>query len=318
MACRRRVSSALCPHGSSEAPLVSQHALGAGLGRRSPAIVRGQWARPQLMHGVAAGDARPGHAIVWSRADRPARMEVEHAFSPKFENARIVRGPSALPSADHTARVVLSGLPPGQRVFYRVRFQNLADLRAWSEPVEGSFSTALASDARDVNIAWSADTVGQGWGLNQAFGGLRLYETMLKTEPDLFVHCGDTIYADAPLQHEVTLDDGSVWKNLILGAKSKVAETLDDYRGNYQYNLLDDHMRRFNAHVAQAVLWDDHEVRDNWYETRDLTLDSLYDDAERGAAGRTRAPGVSGIQPAADLARRSRAHLSNRRDRAAR
>ena len=74
----------------------------------------------------------------------------------------------------------------------------------------------------------------------------------------------------------MTLDDGSVWKNLILGAKSKVAETLDDYRGNYQYNLLDDHMRRFNAHVAQAVLWDDHEVRDNWYETRDLTLDSRY------------------------------------------
>jgi alkaline phosphatase D len=254
-----------------------KHALGAGLGTAlSPEIVRGQWARPELMQGIAVGDAGPGRAVVWSRSDRPARMEVEYAFTPKFENAHIIRGPAALPSTDHTARVILSGLPAGQRVFYRVRFQNLADLRAWSEPVEGSFSTALASDARDVTIAWSADTVGQGWGINQAFGGLRLYETMLKTEPDLFVHCGDTIYADGPLQHEVPLDDGSVWKNLILGAKSKVAETLDDYRGNYQYNLIDEHMRRFNAHVAQAVLWDDHEVRDNWYETRDLTLDARY------------------------------------------
>jgi alkaline phosphatase D len=35
-------------------------------------------------------------------------------------------------------------------------------------------------------------------------------------------------------------------------------------------------MRRFNARVAQAVLWDDHEVRDNWYETRDLTQDTRY------------------------------------------
>ena len=34
--------------------------------------------------------------------------------------------------------------------------------------------------ARDVTIAWSADTVGQGWGINPDWGGLRLYETMLK------------------------------------------------------------------------------------------------------------------------------------------
>ena len=32
-------------------------------------------------------------------------------------------------------------------------------------------------------------------------------------------------------------------------------------------------MRRFNAEVGQMVLWDDHEVRDNWYPTRDLTKD---------------------------------------------
>jgi alkaline phosphatase D len=35
-------------------------------------------------------------------------------------------------------------------------------------------------------------------------------------------------------------------------------------------------MRRFNARVAQAVIWDDHEVRNNWYETRDLSLDTRY------------------------------------------
>jgi alkaline phosphatase D len=35
-------------------------------------------------------------------------------------------------------------------------------------------------------------------------------------------------------------------------------------------------MRRFNAEVPQIVLWDDHEVRDNWYETRDLSQDDRY------------------------------------------
>jgi alkaline phosphatase D len=59
-------------------------------------------------------------------------------------------------------------------------------------------------------------------------------------------------------------------------AKSHTAETLADFRGNHQYNLLDDHMRRFNAAVAQMPLWDDHEVRDNWYPTRDLSQDGRY------------------------------------------
>lgn len=253
------------------------HSLTAGLGvALAPALVRAAQAVPQLPQGVSAGDAGPGRAVVWSRCDRPARMFVDWSTTASFANARTVRGPAALPSSDHTARVVLTDVPPGQQIFYRVRFQDLADLRAWSDPLDGQFSTALASAARDVTIAWSADAVGQGWGINRDFGGLRLYETMLKTAPDLFVHCGDTIYADGPLQPEVTLDDGTVWRNLVTPAKSKVAETLDEYRGNYQYNLIDDHMRRFNARVAQAVLWDDHEVRDNWYETRDLSKDARY------------------------------------------
>jgi alkaline phosphatase D len=233
---------------------------------------------PLLPQGVAAGDAGNGRMVIWSRSDRPARMFVDYATNEQFIATRplTVRGPAALESSDFTARVLLDNLPAGQRILYRVRFQDLADLRSWSEPVTGSFSTALWDDQRDVIVAWSADSVGQGWGINREFGGMRLYETMLKAQADLFIHCGDTIYADGPLQPEVKLPDGTVWRNVVTPAKSKVAETLDDYRGNFQYNLLDDHMRRFNASTAQAVLWDDHEVRDNWYPTRDLSNDARY------------------------------------------
>ena len=48
-------------------------------------------------------------------------------------------------------------------------------------------------------------------------------------------------------------------------AKSKVAETLDEFRGNYAYNLLDAHVRRFNAAVPLVAQWDDHEVMNNWH-----------------------------------------------------
>jgi alkaline phosphatase D len=56
-------------------------------------------------------------------------------------------------------------------------------------------------------------------------------------------------------------------------AKAKVAETLEDFRGNHLYNFLDENVRRMNAEVPQVVLWDDHEVRDNWYPTQILADD---------------------------------------------
>jgi alkaline phosphatase D len=253
-------------------------ALAAGrLHAQAPAIVRSEAQRPALPQGVATGDAGTHGAVVWSRTDRPARMFVEYSTTDRFPDVRRVRGPAALAGSDYTARLVLTDLPPGQRIFYRVTFQDLSDLRTWSAPVVGSFrSPSPPGGRRTVTLAWSADTAGQGWGINPDWGGLRLYETMRRVEPDIFIHCGDTIYADNPIRAEVTLEDGTIWKNLVTEAKAKVAETVDDFRGNYKYNLLDEHMRRFNAEVAQIVIWDDHEVRDNWYETRDLSTDERY------------------------------------------
>src|SRR5204863_6253557 len=141
------------------------------------------------------------------------------------------------------------GLPDGQRISYRVRFQDLSDLRAFSEPQDGSFLTPARTFDRDVTFAFSGDCVGQGWGIDQARGGLRLYDAMRRVEPDVFIHLGDTIYADQPLQPEVALEDGSVWRNVMTEAKSRVAQELDDYRGCHRYNLQDAPMRRFNASV---------------------------------------------------------------------
>jgi alkaline phosphatase D len=258
--------------GSAAATLAARTLQG-----QAPSIVRTESARPALPQGVAAGDVTPGRAVIWSRADRAARMFVEYSTTEGFENVRRVPGPAALESSDFTARTVLMGLPDAQRIFYRVLFQDLMDLRVWSDPVIGSFATPpSAALPREVTIAWSADTVGQGWGINPAWGGLKLYQPMRAVQPDVFVHCGDTIYADQYLPSEIKLDDGTVWRNLVTPAKSKVAETLDEFRGNYQYNLQDADMRRFNADVSQVVIWDDHEVRDNWYPTRDLRGDDRY------------------------------------------
>jgi alkaline phosphatase D len=69
---------------------------------------------------------------------------------------------------------------------------------------------------------------------------------------------------------------GEVWRNIVTPEVSKVAETLEEYRGRYKYNLMDHHVRRFNAEVPTVWLWDDHEITNNWSLSTDLDDDNRY------------------------------------------
>jgi alkaline phosphatase D len=248
---------------------------GRALAPAAPAVITSERMRPRLPYGVQSGDLLEDRAIIWARADRPARMLVEWATTESFTGARLVRGPAALEDSDFTAKVDLAGLPRGERVFYRVVMVDLADYGLASAPVAGSFRTPPAG-RRDVRFVWSGDTAGQGWGINPDFGGMRIYETMRQVEPMFFIHSGDAIYADGPIAAEVALPGGGVWRNLTTEAKSKVAETLAEFRGNFAYNLMDDKLRAFNAAVPMFAQWDDHDVLDNWYWEKRLEDDERY------------------------------------------
>jgi alkaline phosphatase D len=229
----------------------------------APAFVPSDKARPVPL-GVQTGDPTPGGVVVWSKCDRPARMIVEWSTSETLKDARRIEGPLAVAEGDYTARVELGELPPGRPIHYRMVFEAEGDRRAKSEPVVGSFRTP-PGEGQGVVLAWSGDTAGQGYGIDVARGGMKTYASMLAANPDVFLHSGDRIYADNPIPPEIKLDDGTVWKNLVTAAKSKVAETLDDFRGNFAYNFMDEHVRRFHEKVAMIAQWDDHEVRNNWY-----------------------------------------------------
>jgi len=60
---------------------------------------------------------------------------------------------------------------------------------------DGRFRTA-PSDRRSISFTWAGDQAGQGWGIDEARGGMRTYATMLRNRPDFFIHSGDHIYAD--------------------------------------------------------------------------------------------------------------------------
>jgi alkaline phosphatase D len=203
-------------------------------------------------------------AVIWSRCDRPAQMIVEVATTEAFKQAKTYRGPVTRAENDFVAKLHLSSLPAGERFFYRVRFEDLSDRRKISEPLVGTFRAPPAGE-RDVLFAWSGDTAGQGWGIDPARGGMRCYEAIRRVQPDFLVHSGDTIYADGPIAPEVKLPDGTIWRNIVTEAKSKVAETAAEFRGAQLYNLMDENIRRLYAEVPIFAQWDDHETLNNWY-----------------------------------------------------
>ncbi|NDW02937.1 alkaline phosphatase D family protein [Jiella pacifica] len=249
-------------------------ALAAGSSFAMPRISRAA-ARPQFTHGVQTGDVDASSGMVWTRVDRPARIDFEWATTESFQNARKLHALTTSPASDFTVKRLIEDLPSDQEIFWRAIATDLADANGVSDPIVGRFRTAPAS-RRSVKFVWSGDTVGQGWGIDEDRGGMRAYGTMAKHQPDFFLHSGDTIYADGPLKESVELPDGTLWKNLVIPEKTKVAETLDEYRGQWKYNMLDKNVRELNASVPTFFQWDDHEVLNNWSASKDLSADDRY------------------------------------------
>lgn len=252
--------------------LITSSAFAASLAM--PSLSRAQ-SRPLITHGVQSGDVAHDGAVIWARADRESRMMVEWATTESFANAQPVPGLSVGEPTDFSGKLLLEGLPSDQDIFYRVTMVDLADQNAVSEPVTGRFRTA-PTGLRDISFVWSGDTAGQGWGIDEARGGMTCYATMLKHRPDFFIHNGDTVYADGPLKETVDLADGTQWKNVMDETKMKVAETLQEFRGQHLYNKRDAHVLAFNAEVPMLVQWDDHEVTNNWYPDEILASDDRY------------------------------------------
>lgn len=218
---------------------------------------------------MQAGDPEQGRALVWSRCSEPARMIVEWDTTERFANPRRVAGEVVTPLRDQCGTLELTGLPDAQTIVYRVRFEREA-ARGASTWATGRFRTPRPDRLR---VAWTGDTCGQGFGRNPELGGLRGYAAIREARPDVFIHSGDMIYADNPIEAEKPLPNGTVWKNVTNERVGRVAQELDDFRARFAYNYEDEHVRALAAEVAMIAQWDDHEVHNNWYPGQQLADD---------------------------------------------
>lgn len=241
--------------------------IGEGAAARgAPAFVT---RRIGLVGGVQSGDVSSTSAVLWAHADRPGRLVVGLRSGRLWASRR---GPWATPDTDLTAKLPWRRLAPGREYEAFLAFQDgRGRTGEWQRLRFRTADTAR----RATSFVWTADTCGQGWGINPDLGGLVGYRTMLETAPDFFIHAGDTVYSDGPIEETVTEPDGQVWRNLVTPEVSKVAESLTEFRGRHRYTMLDAHVRAMSAEVPIVAQWDDHETRNNWYPGEILN-DSRY------------------------------------------
>jgi alkaline phosphatase D len=230
--------------------------LGASPAFAAPALARHRLTLPS---GVQTGDVTTHSAVLWARSSGPGRLVARVTSGGRVHE---LTGGWAREDSDYTAKLPLSGLAPGREYDVALHFES--DDGASGEVAHSSFRTAAVHPAR-TSFVWSGDSCGQGWGINPELGGLLGYRAMHATRPDFFVHAGDTIYADGPIQHEVSEPDGQVWRNLVTEEVSKVAESLAEFRGRQRYTFMDDNVRAMYAEVPVVAQWDDHETHNNWY-----------------------------------------------------
>ncbi len=204
-------------------------------------------APPKLSHGVASGDVTDTSAVIWARADEATTLVVEYASSPAFGEVQAGGTMPVSAASDFAGTVVLTGLQPAQRYYYRVRPQG-AEV---ATSVVGSFTTAPKPDQpRDVTFLWGGDLGGQGFCRRPEY---TIFTPMRALGADFFIFGGDTIYADSPCVSPPNTP----------GADFK-ATTQQEFWTKHRYQREDRPLRELLAVTPVYPIWDDHEVKNDF------------------------------------------------------
>jgi alkaline phosphatase D len=218
-----------------------------------------------LPQGLAVGDVTATTARLWARTDGPALLQV--AWAPLAVWERVSKKSAALSAArtprfatsadtDFTATILLKDLVPGTRYRYHLLIGRAEEAQ---QPIEatlaaiGEFSTLPdPATSAQVRFAWSGDLGGQQR-CRQGPGGYPIFDVMRRQTLDFFLFLGDTIYSDSPCTSPPN-EPGADF----------LAATLDEYRARHRYQRGAGSFRRFLETVPVYVIWDDHEVRNNF------------------------------------------------------
>ncbi len=214
-------------------------------------------------HGVAAGLAENGEAVIWTRGSRSGILRLslsEWTGSGGFREVR--SGEMEIgPETDLTAKWVLSELRAGTLHRYRIERTDRQGKAA-----TGQFeSPPSAHTPQAVTVAWGADVAGQNI-CRHPQEGFPIFAAIKKSAPNIFIGAGDMIYADGHCRAINRYGDPQV-----PGPRRKAAN-LDGFREHWRYVRNDPGLRDLLSTTAYLPVWDDHEVVNNFgplHDTRD-------------------------------------------------
>lgn len=215
--------------------------------------------------GTAVGDITSHSAELWLKTQGPKHIQVEWASleawkrmsamasiqSPAARTSSVLTGPET----DFTLTVPLENLSPGTRYRYYILVKDPDQRSAPGQRVgaQGEFTTLPdPAVSAPVTFAWSGDLGGQEH-CRQGEAGYPILDIIREHKPDFFLFLGDTIYAD----HVCLSPPNEPGSHFI-------ATTLQEYRAKHHYQRGAAALRRLLETVPVYVIWDDHEVKNNF------------------------------------------------------
>ena len=219
-----------------------------------------------LPQGIAVGDVTSQSALLWLRTDGPMMVQFEWAPVAAWKLvskmatavAPVARTPlfTTGPETDFTLAIPIEGLTPATRYRYYVYAGTKGrEGTATEARVAGRGEFTTLPDAKSqvpVSFAWSGDLGGQQH-CRRGAAGYPIFDVMRAQQLDFFLFLGDTVYAD-DLCPSPPNEPGADFR----------ATTLAEYRARHRDQRGAEALRRFLDSVPVYVIWDDHEVRDNF------------------------------------------------------
>lgn len=223
-------------------------------------------------HGVASGEPTAASVLLWTRcvgSDGGTKLRAEISEDATFK--RVISGGDvmATPERDFTAKIVLKGLKPARRYYYRFVASD------GSVSAIGRTKTLPRGKTAAYNLAvYSCANMPFGWFNAYGHGAAR-------DDIDLVVFLGDYFYeykaGDYPSAKQRLPD------RMIQPANEVIA--LADYRLRYASYRADADLQKLHQMQPCIAMWDDHEfANDAWENGAENHQPGEGDWAERKAA----------------------------------
>jgi len=238
--------------------------------------------RFQFRQGIASADPHPDAVVLWTRVTDTAGSQAvtlvaQVSSTATFSDIALETTVSSEPLLDQTLRLFAQGLEPSTWYWYRFVTPD-----GYSSPVGRTCTAPAANEEAPLELAmFSCQEYGAGF--------FNSYQRLiaddrhrpLNEQTKLCVHVGDWYYETVGRTFEPMGDiephpfnkDGSLRSNKDLpsgGARSRrgrYAHTLADFRYLHQQNLRDDALLRARALYPFVYIWDDHEVRNDYWQS---------------------------------------------------